>query len=165
MYSWFNLGYLELQEGEYEAAITAVRRAKDLNRNVDDLYIETRLPLLSGYTALGLDQPLDARRHFGAMLELVVAAPYPVRSDVYLAAAGIALSADPERAPDGARLRSAVAVLRKLDGLGSGEQFEPFELAFAKRSPAIETTARELDGSGMSYDEMVELARSLASSD
>ena len=165
MYSWFNLGYLELQEGEYEAAAAALRRAEDLNRKVDDRYIETRVLLLSGYAALGLDRPLDARRQFARMLELVLSAEYPSRADVAFAAVGIALSADAGRTPDAGRLRAGVATLRKLDGLGSGELFEPFELAFTQSPAGIETTASELDGAAMSFDEMVELARSLATSD
>ena len=165
MYSWFNLGYLELQNSEYETAMRAVRRAKDVNREVDDRYVAIRVLLMSGYAALGLDQPLDARRQFGEMLELVLAAQYPVRSDVNLAAAGIALSADPTRTPDAARLRAGVAALRKQDGLGSGALFEPFELALTERLVGSETTASELDDAGMSFDETVDLARSLATND
>ena len=102
MYSWFNIGYLDLQEGDYEAARLALGRAMDLNQRVDDRNIATRGLLGLGYAALGLDRPLDARATFAEMLELVLASPNALHADVAFAAYGIALSADQAQRRDAA---------------------------------------------------------------
>ena len=158
MYSWNNIGLLELGEREFVAARVALDRAMDLSRRVVDHNIATSSLLGLGYAELGLGQPREARAHFAAMLDLVLAAANLMPADFGNAAYGIALAADPARSRDSVLLRRRVTALRDREGLGSNAQVEALELAFTERLGGAEPKDAGADGPAMSYEEMVQLA-------
>ena len=162
MYSWFNIGYLELQEGNHEAAQSAFVRTTELNRRLEDRNIATRGLLGLGYAALGLERPRDARASFAEMLELALGSPNPLDADVAFAAYGIALSADPAQRAEADRLRRSIALLRDAGSLAAGALFETVEQTFAARAQGSRSAADTTDDDAMTLDEIVEMARVLA---
>jgi hypothetical protein len=162
MYIWHNLGWLELGEREFDASRAALGQAMDLNRRIVDHNIARSGLLGLGYAELGLGHARDARAHFAAMLDLVLATRNLIPADVAHAAYGIALAAAPARSRDSVLLRRGVNALRDREGLRSDPDVEAIELAFTERLGGGEPNDAGADAPAMSSDdEVVELARSL----
>ena len=133
MYIWHNLGWFEIAEREFETARAALSHAMDLNRRIVDHNIASGGLLGLGYAELGLGNTLDARSHFAAMLDLVLATPTPIPPDLANAAYGIALAADPARSQESDQLRLDVTAWREAEGLGFDVELHAVEAEFAER--------------------------------
>jgi hypothetical protein len=162
MYIWHNLGWFEIAQREFEMARVALSHAMDLNRRIVDHTIASGGLLGLGYAELGLGNTLDARSHFAALLDLVLATPTPIPPDLANAAYGIALVADPARSQESDQLRRGVTAWREAEGLGSDVELHAVEAEFAERLDRGGAQGVSTADAVMSVEEVVRLARSLA---
>ncbi len=139
MYSWFNLGYLELQEGDYEAAGRHCVRAMDLNRDVDDRNIETRWLLGLGIHGARTRPPARCPRDTSQRCSSSSSLPR-TRSMRTSPSRLTGSRCPPTRHERRMQLGSAVASPRSVtsSGLGSGALFESIEQSFAERARRLE---------------------------
>ena len=165
-YNLFNLGILELHEGNFAAARSQLDTSLRLGRQLDDSGITAWAGLGVGYAALGLGRIAEARDAFADVLELSLAPELPIRIDVGLAGCGIAFSAPPDRLEDAARLRGAILAIRQADDSVVDMQINALERRFEEplidRAGASAWTEWMGAGTAMSFDEVVALAWSLA---
>ena len=162
MYIWHNLGWLELGEREFETARSraAPRDGPQPSRSSTTT---SQRRACSGWAtpSSASDSTRDARAHFAAMLDLVLAAATLIPADLANAAYGIALAADPARSRDSVLLRRRVTALREREGLGSdaaGRRARgspsPSALIGADARRWVEQRTRS-----MSVEEVIRLAR------
>ena len=167
-FSLLNLGKLDLVEYEYESARSAFRSVLDQYEELDEYTVGTFAWWGLGVASLGLDRPLEARDAFSEMFDLFLATDHTDLLCLALAASGIALTTDPTDFAEAARLRGAVATLRQSVASSVSPHDDELERRFEQ--PLTDVLGKEAyaaeraKGSGMSLDETIALARSLANS-
>jgi tetratricopeptide (TPR) repeat protein len=165
-FSRLNLGKLDLVEHEYESARVTFASVLAEYGKVDHYTVGTFGRWGLGIALLGLERPGEAGEAFAGMLDLFLATDQTDRLVLALAASGIALAADTADVAEAARLRGAVATLRRSVESRVSAQDEELERRFEQ--PLIETLGQEAYenelavGSAMSLEETIELVRSLA---
>ena len=167
------LGILDLIEGDYESAYSALTAARVNARSAGIYSFGAEVLFGLGYAQLGLEARPDARATFSELLELASGsgqAGRAVHPDVALAVSGLALSLEPADFREGARLRGAITTHRVAHGLKSWMSGRNDELESRFEQPLIAALGHETyenertSGAAMSLEEMIELARSLADS-
>ena len=165
------LGFIDVLAGDYESARPALEAAVVHARSQGHYAFEVEMLNGLGYAYIGLGRRRDARACFGELLELGSRLGGGVHPDLVLAMSGIALSVESVGFRHGARLRGAVAKLRQ-DAGGMRRTTWQYEAALEHRfeEPLIDALGKGLystelaNGAGMSTEETIELARSLADS-
>jgi predicted ATPase len=164
------LGILDLVEGDYESACSALTAARVNARSVGIYSFEAELLFGLGYAQLGLEARPDARATFSELLELASGSGRAIHPEIALAVSGLALSLEPADFREGARLRGAITAHRVAHGLKSWMSGRNDELESRFEQPLIDALGQgayeneRATGAAMSLDETVELARSLAGS-
>jgi predicted ATPase len=164
------LGILDLVEGDYESACSALTAARMNARSVGMYPFEVEVLFGLGYAQLGLGALRDARAMFSELLELASGSGRAVHPEVALAVSGLALSLEPADFREGARLRGAIAAHRVAHGLKSWMSGRNDELESRFEQALIDALGQEAyeneraTGAAMSLEETIELARSLAGS-
>lgn len=160
-----NLADLDFLEGDYEIACARYSAAADISAGTG--HVLARIAALYGAAAsqLGLGRPHEAVA--GYLDALGAAADAHVVPDLAVAIVGIALAAGPAGQADAARLCGAGHELRRAHGLQIQPHDEDFErlhedpIRAALGNDAFEREARI--GAALPLDEVIELARTLAS--
>ena len=164
------LGILDLVEGDYESACSALTAARVNARSVGIYSFEAEVLFGLGYAQLGLGARPDARATFSELLELASGSGRAIHPEVALAVSGLALSLEPADFRQGARLRGAITAHRVAQGLKSWMSGRNDELESRFEQPLIDALGprayenERAAGAAMSLDETIELARSLAGS-
>jgi tetratricopeptide (TPR) repeat protein len=164
------LGILDLVEGDYESACSALTAARVNARSAGIYSFEAEVLFGLGYAQLGLEARPHARATFSELLELASGSGQAVHSEVALAVSGLALSLEPADIREGARLRGAITAHRVAHGLKSWMSGRNDELESRFEQPLIDALGREAyeneraAGAAMSLEATLELARSLADS-
>ena len=165
------LGHIHLAKGEYESARRGLEPALALARRDGSYVFHAEMLQGLGYAYLGLERRSDARTTFGTWLELALEESRAEAPDVVVALSGIALAAETRDFECGVRLRGSIARLRE-----SREQTERPQWRFDEdlerrfEQPLVEALgdgeywkAHE-EGRALSFEETLELARSIAGS-
>ena len=157
-------GWFDLAEQDFNAAHGAFDSARQDARRIGYPILEAEATRGLGLALLALDHRQEARDAFRRMLEISEEVPSdkPMRLD---AVAGLALTADPDKTHDAARLRGAVTHLRrtiKRDWqLGSEAVEAQLERHLITSLGSAEWERERTSGSGLTLDEAVSLARTL----
>jgi predicted ATPase/class 3 adenylate cyclase len=166
------LGHIDLAEAEYESARRILEPALAHARSQGSYVFEAEMLQGLGYAYLGLQRRSDARTVFAAWFELAVEASHAASPDVVVALSGIAFAVEPRDFENGARLRGAIAKLRESRGGLKRPQWR-FDEDLERRFEQMLIDALGVDeyrmaqdgGRALSFEEALELARSLTSHD
>jgi predicted ATPase len=159
------LAEIDLRARDFASAYQGFRSAVARKRRIDPTTPERGL-LGLGWAALGVDRRREARVAFGEVIELLVDAARTSHYEFALATAGMASAAEAKDARPAARLRGASVRLHEV-----GEFTPPaddldlvgfFERRLIDMLGAEALAEEQAEGTAMSLDEAVELARSLA---
>ena len=159
------LAEIDLRARDFASAYQGFRSALARKRRIDPTTPERGL-LGLGWAALGVDRRREARVAFGEVIELLVDAARTSHYEFALATAGMAFAAEAKDARPAARLRGASVRLHEV-----GEFTPPaddldlvgfFERRLIDMLGAEALAEEQAEGTAMSLDEAIELARSLA---
>jgi predicted ATPase/DNA-binding XRE family transcriptional regulator len=159
------LAEMDLRTRDFASAYQGLHSALARKRRIDPTTPERGL-LGLGWAALGVDRRREARVAFGEVIELLVDAARTSHYEFALATAGMAFAAEAKDARPAARLRGASVRLHEV-----GEFTPPaddldlvsfFERRLIDMLRAEALAEEQAEGTAMSLDEAIELARSLA---
>ena len=157
-------GWFDLAEQDFNAAHAAFDSARQDARRIGYPLLEAEASRGLGLALLALDHRQEARDAFRRMLEISEEIPSdkPMRLD---AVAGLALTADPDKTRDAARLRGAITHLRRTIKrgwqLGSEAVEAQLERHLVTYLGSVEWEREQTSGSGLTLDEAVSLAGTL----
>jgi predicted ATPase len=167
-----DLGMLDLRNGAYKSAqrtlASGLARLRELGVSHYPYEVEVLTGL--GWSRLGLGQRDEARRSFSELLELVTSTHHRLHPDLLGAMTAMALAADPSDFARAARLLGAVATLtedaefERFLWSSDDELRRRFEQLLIEGLGEARYAAHRADGTGMSTEEAIEQARSLAAS-
>ena len=163
---------LDLRNGAYESALRTLASGLARLRELGVRHYPYEVEVLTGlgWSQLGLGHRDEARRSFYELLELVTSANHRLHPDLLGATTAIALAADASDFERAARLLGAVATLTddaEFESAlwNSDDKLERrFEQLLIDALGEAKYAALRADGAGMSAEEAIEQARSLAAS-
>ena len=164
------LGFIDVLDADYESARRALALAVDYARSARIPHV-TWLLLWLGYAYLGLGDHRAARATFGELLEATSDVGKTVAPALAHALGGIARSVEEVDVREGARLSGAVTNLRdEAGGLRTSTWPQEEEIEVRFEHPLIEALGEDEyrgayeEGRALSFEETLEMARSLARS-
>ena len=162
------LGFVDLLDGDYEAACSALAPVLTYARSVDHYPFEASMLHWLGFSYLGIGQRDAARASFGDLLELSSGSSKTITPEFAAAMCALALAVEQVDFRDGARLHGAIEKLREeTGGLRTPMWREEREIEARFEQPLIDALGEDAYahehaiGAAMTRDEAIDLAQSL----
>ena len=162
------LGFVDLLDGDYEAACSTLAPVLTYARSVDHYPFEASMLHWLGFSYLGIGQRDAARASFGDLLELSSGSSKTITPEFAAAMCALALAVEQVDSRDGARLHGAIEKLREeTGGLRTPMWREEREIEARFEQPLIDALGEDAYahehaiGAAMTRDEAIDLAQSL----